>query len=195
MRWRNLAIWPIVLAAGGYYRVQGFNMLDILFVMPAMVAIHVNLNAYATVLVPSGRRERAWGAVASGVVVTVAAIVAVSILAGLSMWFETIMPAFTLKGHEFEFGAMSFGKLPLLLIFMPLSLAAGMLFPRNIIAKFGVIVVVMQVWVLGNVFSRFEWYKSIAVVINPVSVTALIVGVWLLYMWSIDRYFRRGQLV
>ena len=197
MRWRQLVILPILLLVGGYLGRSGSSVLDIIFiVMPLLVVtIGVNLNAYPTVLVPGGRRERAWGAVASGVTITVAAVVVVSVFAVVSMWLETILPAITVKGYDFEYAAMSFGKLSLLLIFIPLSLAVGMLFPRSMIAKFAVIIIMSQVLFVGGTLSHFDFFKPIAAINNPVSIAVFIAGAWLLYFWSIDRYFRRGQLV
>ena len=196
MRWRNLILWPILILVCGYLGRDGFSTLDIVFVMfPIMATIMVNLNAYPTVLVPGGRRERAWGAVVSGVVITVSVLAFVSVLVLVSMWLETILPAITVKGYDLEYAAMSFGKLPLLLIFMPLSLAMGMLFPRGVIAKFVMIIIMSQVWFVGGTLSRVEFFKPIAAINNPVSVAVIIAAVWLLYLWSIDRHFRRGQLV
>ena len=195
MRWCNLVILPILLVVG-YLGCRGFRLFEnLFFVMPVMVTIMVDLNAYPTVLVPGGRREQFWGTVVSGVTITVAAVVLVSVFAVVSMWLGTILPDITVKGCKLEYGAMDISKLSLLLIFMPLSLAVGMLFPRSMIAKFAVIIIMSQVWFVGSTLSQFDSFKPIAAINNPVSIAVIITAVWLFYLWAIARHFRRAQLV
>jgi hypothetical protein len=144
------------------------------FFMPAIAVVNMRLPVHSSMLISGGRRERFVGTIT---VVAMAAVlmsvVAIAIVV-LSVLFEAIVPEFTLRGVSFNYHAMSVKYIFVPLLITPFAFIIRLIFYRKPIYVMMLLIFVIYLMV----FTGIVWHKQLGVMINPVSITALMVLGW-----------------
>ncbi|MCK5023134.1 MAG: hypothetical protein KAS04_03100 [Candidatus Aenigmarchaeota archaeon] len=104
---------------------------NIIFIMPGLMVIHLNLWVYSSSLICGGRRQRFWSALTLAVTTGILVTVAVMLLAMATHLLEMVMPPLTVKGHEFTYNPfnMNFSLVPFMMI--PITLTTGLIFYKK----------------------------------------------------------------
>jgi len=123
----------LLLCFLGYFVLIG----NILFFIPGVMVIYMNLNIHSNLLISGGRRERFWSALTLAVVTTVFATFFVISVAAFSMLLEPLLPELTIKGETFVFCALNIKLFFVPLLIIPITLTIGLILHKSpILAMF-----------------------------------------------------------
>lgn len=149
-------IEPLVVMLGlfviifGYLSKDGVAANDILFLLPVIGAVQLDLLPYRGILLPASRGDRFYAAVISGFTITVLMTLLVMFAAVVSILLESVLPDITLRGHTFSYYAMNIrtstgiGLIYACPTLMPLGLAIATLIRRRQFLKMIFSIALMQ---------------------------------------------------
>lgn len=173
---------------------SGHDISDILFLVPAMTAVQLDLVPHRNLLLLAGRVEKYSSALVSGAIVVVLATVFAVMMTALSVPLSSVMPDIVVKGHTVAYHALHARGFYISLIFVPIALVIGTLFsgksgPRFVFVAF--VGVLMQLWINP----RFaEIFNPLSLIGIP-GVIILIAASWIGSVLVMRYYFRRQNLV
>jgi len=170
--WRAVFLGVIMMSF--FLGYMGMAATFMFFFMPAMTVMNIRLPLHSSMLISGGRRERFAGTITVVAIATVLiSIVAVAMVV-LSMLFEAIVPEFTLRGITFTYRAVSARNLFVPLLITPFAFAIRLIFYRRPIYVISLLMFIIYIMV----FTGIVWRKQFGAMINPISITALLVLGW-----------------
>ena len=163
-----------------------------LFFMPGFMIMHMRPPIYSSMPVSGGRNERFYTTMTLVATTAVLITALVTIIAALSVALTAIMPDITLRGSTFTFhpAIITLFFVPLLMI--PLASTFQLIFYRRpIVMVLSVMLLFMLLFSIGAI-SR----KTLgAEMVNPISIVALLVLSWLVFVLVLRHICMRRCLV
>ena len=164
----------------------------IVYIMPGIMFINMNLGVRSTMMPIAGRRQRYWTGFVSGAVTCIATVLMLFVITIWTVPVESYMPAFKLAGHDWTFTAMNIRYLPISLVLIPISLAFGLIFPNKPLWRLAAMMILFQIAFLGIFFMSFN---ELAVVIGPLHVVIMTIVSWGMFVVVLERTCKKGNLV
>jgi hypothetical protein len=124
-------IFFLVLSFFGYmdgYMGNEMKMMVMLFIMPCIAVIVVQLPFYSSMLIAGGRRERIFTSMTLFVTIAILITTAVTVLAAMTILMEKILPDITLWGQTFTFKAADLRLFFIPLLIIPLGFIFNLVF-------------------------------------------------------------------
>lgn len=106
-------------------------MSNYVFLSPAFMVFYLDLVPHRNILLPLGRTEKYYTAVASGFVITVMVTLLFAMLAAMSVLLGPMLPDIPWKGATYAYYAMDVRQSYIGLFLMPIALVIGTLFPNR----------------------------------------------------------------
>lgn len=144
----------------------------ILFLIPGLMAIHVRLPVYSTLLISGGRKEKFFSTMVLVITITVLVTAVAATIAAVTIPMASIMPEFTLRGINVSFHAVRLQQLFIPLLILPIVFTLNLVLQRK--AIFGMLSVILSSMLLS------------AAVVNPVSIAVMIVLCWIIFVGVLD---------
>jgi hypothetical protein len=113
----------------GYILPPGAEAL--FFVLPALGAVQLDLIPHRSMLLPAGRSERYYGAMVSGLMITVITTLVVVLMAIISIPLVDILPDIAPGHRTYSFHAIDPRDFHIPLFLLPIALALGTLFSKK----------------------------------------------------------------
>jgi hypothetical protein len=173
----------------GYMSVPGISCLFYSFC--AFPLIGLKLVAHPTLLLPEGRHEKYYRAIASAAIATIVGAAVLIPVTAVSMHLENILPAITLGEHTFTYHAMDIRQFYNYLLFVPIALALTMVFRRNFFWRIFAIAFLVP-------FSAFFAFAGKVTPIDrlgPMPIIGLVLLFWLLFLLFLHRHCTKKPLV
>ena len=126
-----LVIALLFMLMGYFPGREDLSMANILFIMPVFGAVSMNLLPYSAILLPAGRNEKYYASLVSGFTVTLLTMLAIAVIAFISILLEPVLPDIALKGRTFGYHAMNVKYCFVTLSLMPISFAIATLIRRR----------------------------------------------------------------
>jgi hypothetical protein len=146
----QLAMVGVLVIISGYISKDGVAISNMLFLLPVIGAVQLDLLPYRGILLPASRGDSFYAAVISGFTVTVLMTILLMCVAVVSILLESVLPDITLRGHTFSYYAMNIrtstgiGLIYACPTLMPLGLAIATLIRRRQVLKMIFSIVLMQ---------------------------------------------------
>jgi hypothetical protein len=148
------------------------------FFMPIIVVVNMRLPVHSSMMISGGRRERFAGTVTAVAVAAVPVSAVAVAMVALSILFETIVPELTLREVTFTYHAISAGNLFVPLLIIPFAFIIRLIFYRKPIYVISLLMFVIYLMV----FTGIVWHKQFSDMINLISIIALLVLGWGLFL-------------
>jgi hypothetical protein len=140
----QLAMVGVLVIISGYISKDGVAISNMLFLLPVIGAVQLDLLPYRGILLPASRGDSFYAAVISGFTVTLLATLAIAVIALISILLGPVLPDINLKGHTLGYYAMNVKYCFVTLPLMPIGLAIATLIPRRQVLKMIFSIVLMQ---------------------------------------------------
>jgi hypothetical protein len=181
----QIMIFVLLLCFFGYmdgYMKRSSLASYMLFLMPCMIAIFIQLPFYSSQLISGGRRERFYSTLAVIAATILIITAAILMLTALAQPLEKVLPEITLRGQQFPFQApdMRFFFVPLLI--MPFLFILNILFRHKLVLfMLTIMIFSMSFPMLTLALPKTTQAPAPAETwLNPVTIAALIVLFWLI---------------
>jgi len=160
---------------------QELSTANVLYLIPCLLGLTVQIPLYSTLLVPAGRKERFRSCLVISLRTAVGALILSAALCASTVAIGTLMPEISLSGEAFTYLPMDpkLGLLPLLVL--PLLLACQVGFPRRATIPQTVILVGITLLTLAMPAAFLQQVHLAALVIPGAFC-------WWLYVGSLHHY-------
>lgn len=162
----------LVLYFGFVGNGEGINLL---FVIPALGVLSLDLLPYQSVLFPLGRNEKYFITFVLAVIITFLAGVLTLALTGISILLEILLSEFGPDADLLSYHGMDIGLFYYFLLVMPIALSCAIVFPRNMIVKIIFVIFFMQGWMVYTGICK----QSLMEMIGPNGVLGLLALCWI----------------
>lgn len=156
----------------------------IIFLMPGLMVVFMNLNVHSSLLISGGRRERFWSALTLAATAAILITFLVTFFAALTIPLELILPELTIKSHTAVFNALNIKLFFPPLLMIPITFAIGLVFHKKPMLRMLFVIVLFQIMVI---LSAFQNLKNCPVPIGPVHVIIAFVCSWAVFV-AVLRY-------
>lgn len=167
------------------------DVVNLLFVIPALGVLSLDLLPYRCMLFPAGRAEKYFSTLVLAVIITFLAAVLTLALTGISVLLEKLLPEFGSKADVLSYHGMDIGQFYIFLLVIPIALSCAVAFPRNLIIKIIFVVVFMQGWIISAGLLK----QPLMDVIGPVGVVGLVALCWIGFLVVLHYVCMRRALV
>ncbi len=164
-----------------------------IFFMPGIMVVSMNLHVQSSLLLSGGRRERFWSALTLAVVTTILITVFVTFLAALTTLFEPILPVFTIKNHTFVFHALNIKLFFVPVLMIPVTLATGLIFRQK--PTLQILFIILFFGLLGGSAGFLRHHLSVIYPVVPVIIPILLGATWAVFIAVLRYICRRCCLV
>jgi hypothetical protein len=171
---------------------MGLAATFMLFFMPGFMIMHVRTPIYSSMPVSGGRNERFYTTMTLVATTAVLITTLVTIIAALTVALTAIMPDITLRGSTFTFqpAMITLFFVPLLMI--PVASTFQLIFYRKpIFMVLSIMLFFMLLFFIGNILRK----PLGAAMVNPISIVALLVLTWLIFVLVLRHICTRRCLV
>ncbi len=184
-------IFVLLLCFLGYidgYMKRSSSASFMLFIMPCMITIFIQLPFYSSLLIAGGRRERFFSTMTVIAATVLIVTVAILMLTALAQPLEKVMPEIILRGQKFTFQAPDIRLSFVPLLIMPIFFILNILIRQKfILFMLTIMIFSMSFPILMLVGHRTMQAPPphpveawLAAAMNPVTIAALIVLSWLI---------------
>ena len=176
----------------GYIVPARFGVL--LFMIPALGVLQIDLIPHRSMVLPAGRAERYYGVLVSGLAVTGVSTLLVVAMALISFLLVGRLPDITVQGNVLSFHAIDPRGFYFSLFLMPLALALGIFFSRKLFSLFmGLAAIIALMVVTARVV--FELMTALLFPESMVGAVALVAAAWIIFALVVGYHCRRQSLV
>ena len=172
IQWKG--ILSIVILFVFFLGYMGLAATFMFFFIPAIMVMNMRLPAHSSMLIAGGRRERYAGTITVVAAATVLISIAAIAVVVLSMLLEATVPELTLRGFTFTYRAVSAKNIFVPLVIIPFAFSIRLIFYRRPVYTLMILILVIH----PMVFTGVVWRKQLGGMINPISITALVVLSW-----------------
>ena len=175
-----------------FFCYMGPAVTFMLFFMPGFMIMHMRLSVYSSMPVSGGRNERFYTTMTLVATTAVLITALVTIIAALSVALTAIMPDITLRGSTFTFhpAIITLFFVPLLMI--PVAFTFQLIFYRKpIFMVLSIMLLFMLLFFIGTILRK----PLGAAMVNPISIVALLVLSWLIFVLVLRHICMRRCLV
>jgi hypothetical protein len=172
MQWKS--ILSVVILFVFFLGYMGMAATFMFFFMPAIMVMNMQLPVHSSMLIAGGRRERYAGAITVVAAATVLVSVLAAVVVALSMLLEATVPELTLRGFTFTYRAVGAKNFFVPLVITPFAYSVRLIFYRRPVYTLMLLMLVIY----PMVFTGILWHKQLGDMINPISITALVVLSW-----------------
>jgi hypothetical protein len=184
IQWKSILSGVIIVILMSFFLgYAGPAATFVFFFMPVIVVMNMRLPMHSSMLISGGRRERFAGTITAVAVATVLISVLVAVMAALSMLLEIVIPEFTWRGVNFIYHAISVKHLFIPLLITPFAFAVRLIFYRKPIYVVSLLMFVIYLMA----FTGIVWHKQFSAMINLISIIALLVLSWGVFL-LVSRY-------
>lgn len=173
----------------GYIPAPGIS--NMLYIFAAFPLIGFKLLVHPTLLLPEGRREKFYRAVAAAVVAALVGAMALIVLAALSVYLQSILPPITFKERTFTYHAMEVRQFYNFLLFAPVALTLTIIIRRNLLWRIVPFVVLMQFWAVLMLPPTMAQVLAV----GPIPIVGLVLLIWLLFLLLLHHHCMKKPLV
>jgi len=168
---------PIVLAVLAMVCFLGYMGpgVSIVFIMPPLIVMHMQLGVHSSMLVAGGRKERFWSALVLALVTAVLVTAAVTLAAVISVFLQPVMPELTIRGQGAVYRAMEVRLFFVPVAMVPLTLTFGLVFYRYPRLMLGAAMVLFMV--LFQLLMIGRHIPDVAVA-PAIAAAVIVVGCW-----------------
>ena len=164
----------------------------IVYLMPVLMFMNINLGIHSVGMPQPGRRERFWTALAIAVSCSVVGIVTLFLITSWTIPVARFMPVISLAGKDWAFTPMHIEYISLTVFLIPISLMFGLIFPNKPFWRLLATMIIFQFMFIGMFLMNFlEWN----IVIGPLSVLVVTIVSWVLFVALLKRVCSRSNLV
>ncbi|HUV65550.1 MAG TPA: hypothetical protein VMW24_16755 [Sedimentisphaerales bacterium] len=153
----------------------------ILFLIPGLMAIHLRLPVYSTLLISGGRKERFFSTMVLVITITVLVTAVAATIAAVTIPMASIMPEIPLRGINVSFHAVRLQQLFIPLLILPIAFTLNLVLQRK--AIFGMLSVILSSMLLSTV------------IMNSVFLTIMIVFCWITFVGVLNHICSKSPLV
>ncbi len=182
----------IVLLILCFFCYRGPAATFMLFFMPGFMIMHMRTPIYSSIPVSGGRNERFYTTMTLVATTAVLITALATIIAALTVALTAIMPDITLRGSTFTFhpAIITLFFVPLLMI--PVAFTFQLIFYRKpIFMVLSIMLLFMLLFFIGTILRKTLG----AAMVNPISIVALLVLSWLIFVLVLRRICMRRCLV
>jgi len=149
----------------------------IMFLMPALMGVHVRLGVHSSMLISGGRRERFWSALALAATDSFYMTAAITLLASVSIVLQRVMPDVTIAGHSVVYHAMDIGFFFVPLGLIPLTMAFALVLRGHPALTMGAVIMLFGVlFQIPRIIARVP-----DLLVHPaLTVAAIVAGCWVM---------------
>ena len=178
------------LGSMGSNGTSGSGIENVAYILPALIAVNINLLPCPTLLVPAGRREKFYGMLAAAVALTLLGLVSLVVLTGVSVLLQGRLPQINFGKLVLDYHALDIRGIVFFVMFIPLGFLVNVLFRRNAIIRLVIMIGMMQVLIIGGVVMKLT-----EIAVGPVWVLVLTPLFWAGFLWVLDYHCRKRRLV
>lgn len=163
-----------------------------LFFMPGFMIMYMRTPLYSSMPISGGRNERLYTTMTLVATTAVLITALVTIMAVLSVALTAIMPDIILRGSTFTFQAANIELIFVPILMIPIASTFKLIFYRRpIVMVLSVMLLVMLLFFIGTILRE----PLGAAMVNPISIAALLVLSWLIFVLVLRRICMRRCLV
>lgn len=176
--WVSIVLMWLVIACFLGYTGPGGNFL---FIMPGLIFLQMRLGVHSSLLIASGRRERFWAALVLAAATAVSVTGVVTLIAGVSVVLQPVMPAIALRGQAVAYHAMDMRLFFVPLAIVPVTLTFAVVFYRYPRLAFGATLVIFMLLIQTTLFARLVKFSPPVVFHPAIVVTVIVAGCWAVF--------------
>jgi hypothetical protein len=185
----QIMIFALLMCFMGYmegYAKSSTSASFMLFFLPCMMTIFVQLPFYSSQLIAGGRKERFYSTMTVIAAIILIVTVVIAMLTALAQPLEKVLPEITLRGQQFSFKAPEIRLLFVPLLIMPISFILNVLIRQKfILFMLTIMIFSMSFPIFMSVGFRAMKTKTphpveawLAAAMNPITIAVLIVLSW-----------------
>ena len=183
-----LIIIPVMLFLGYMPGEPG----KILFALPAIMCVNMDLRARSIVMPMGSRREKFWGSLVMAIVSSVGIVFMVLLLTAWTIPAEPFMPDIIAYGKSIAFNAIGIGDIWLSLVLIPLSLILTLIIPKRGFWRMFWAMLLFQVAFAGHLIL---YVNKVSVSVGVLQVAIIVVVSWLVFVAVLKRVCNKSDLV
>ena len=168
------------------------SAINILFVFPTLVAVGWIPKPSPGILLPTGRKQDLYGALASAAAMTLLILSFITIMLITSTIIKPIMPPLKIYGFSISYHAMQIRYFHIPLILIPINLAIATIFQRHNFLKMMLAMIFMYPAMI-LLLTRTRPLPNLT--LPTTSIPPLMILSWLIFFIILRRYCTKSPLV
>jgi hypothetical protein len=176
--WISILLTWLAIACFLGYTGPGGNFM---FIMSGLMVLQTRLGVHSSLLIAGGRRERFWAALVQAAATAAFVTGAVTLIAGVSVLLQPVMPAIALRGQAVAYHAMDMRLFFVPLAMIPVTLTFAVVFYRYPRLAFGATLVIFMLLIQTSLFARLVKFSPPVVFHPAIVVTVIVAGCWAVF--------------